>query len=121
MKKGFTLIEVIGILVLLTIIFGITFPVVTSVINRSKDKMYEDQINIIYSAAESYALKNSIQIPYKISIQTLKNNDYLSTKQITNARTNETMDGCIIITFNPTNNKYSKVYEEATCITGIIE
>ncbi len=121
MKKGFTLIEVIGILVVLTIVFGVTFPVVTGVINRSKQKAYDDQIDLIYSAAKSYALEMAVQDDYKVSIQTLKNSDYLINKDIIDSRTNEIMNGCVYVTFDETNNKYTTTYEESTCITGYAE
>ena len=41
MKKGFTLIEIIAIIILLSVIVLITYTVINNLITESKEKLYE--------------------------------------------------------------------------------
>ena len=41
MKIGFTLIEIIAIIILLSVIVLITYPVINNLITESKEKLYE--------------------------------------------------------------------------------
>lgn len=41
MKKGFTLIEIIAIIILLSVIVLITYPVINNLITENKEKLYE--------------------------------------------------------------------------------
>ena len=54
MKKGFTLIELIMVITLLGILATIAVPVISGVINDSKEKAYEKQVSVIISAAKEY-------------------------------------------------------------------
>ena len=62
-KKGFTLVEVLAVIILLSAIISITVPIVTNVINTSRDSVYKSQINKILSATYDYSLKNSSILP----------------------------------------------------------
>ena len=51
-NKGFTLVEMITVIALLAIIGMISIPVVEGVIKRSKDRVYEAQLEEIKSRAK---------------------------------------------------------------------
>lgn len=60
MKKGFTLIELITVIVLLSLIAVFTFPSVNKVLIERKEKLYNIQVDNIKSSAQSYIDKNDL-------------------------------------------------------------
>ena len=60
MKKGFALVELIVVIVLLSLISIFTFPSINKVINERKEKLYNIQIENIKASAESYINKNNL-------------------------------------------------------------
>ena len=60
MKKGFTLVELIVVIVLLPLISVFTFPSINKVINERKEKLYNIQVENIKASAESYINKNNL-------------------------------------------------------------
>lgn len=120
MKKGFTLIEVIGILVVLTIVFSITFPVVTSVLNNSKEKLYKDQIELIESAARSYAIEHGIEdtAGYFVTLTALRDGDYLESDDLYDPRSNTLLEGCVLIEFDSASFSYTVTYQNVSCGAG---
>ena len=61
-KKGFTLVELLVVIVLLVVIMSIAIPSITSSLERSKQKQYDSKMQLILSAVDIYAdrHKNSI-------------------------------------------------------------
>ena len=53
MKKGFTLIEMLAVIVILAIISLIIFPEVNKVIKSSKEKSYKTQIDNLIDATKN--------------------------------------------------------------------
>ena len=53
-KKGFTLVELLVVIVILAVIMSIAIPSITSSIERSKDKQKTQIIKLIESAGELY-------------------------------------------------------------------
>lgn len=53
-KKGFTLVELLVVIVILGVIMSIAIPSITSSIERSKDKQKTQVIKLIESAGELY-------------------------------------------------------------------
>ena len=60
MKKAFTLIEMIAVIVILAIITILTMPSILKRINSTKDSLSDAMKNIIYSASELYASNESL-------------------------------------------------------------
>ena len=58
MKKGFTLIEMIGAIILLGTLSLLIIPIVNKNIKQSKEKLYIAQIEEIKLATEKWAYKN---------------------------------------------------------------
>lgn len=53
-KKGFTLVEMLGILVVLTIIVVISVPAITSSLKKANQQKYDNWLENLYIAAEEY-------------------------------------------------------------------
>lgn len=126
MKKGFTLIEVVGIIVILGVIALFSIPALTKTLKDSSEKSYEDYEKDIKLAAESYFHSETdgvINDKYFVKVGTLAEEGYLK-KQI-NPRTNlETSDeATITITKNEDNTENYEFSEEDTIpnkyITGL--
>lgn len=56
-QKGFTLVEVLAVIIILGIVVTIVYPIVVSTIKSSEIKAYNSQIEIIKKAAKVYALE----------------------------------------------------------------
>ena len=96
-KNGFTLAELLGVMVLLSLISIITVPAVTQSLNSYKTKLCNSQINQIEVAAESWAKDNILLLPeddgdtYSVDLKTLSDYGYIESK-INNPVTNENFD-----------------------------
>ena len=115
MKKGFTLIEVIAVIVILGIIGLIAVPISNSAVKRSKEKLYNEQIDKIISACKNYILENDDADPDEnytryVSIEILQNTGYLGKEEIIDPKTGEVINGSIQVTY--TNGKYAYEYVE---------
>ena len=63
MKKGYTLVEVLGVLIILGLIMSVAVPSINSSLTSSKNKAYEKQIIEIKEAAKSWSLMNTENVP----------------------------------------------------------
>ena len=62
-KKGFTLIEVIGVVIVLSIIILTVVPNISNSLKNSRNKAFDVQIEEIESAAKSWSIYNSNNLP----------------------------------------------------------
>ena len=114
MKKGFTLIEVLGVIVILGIILIITIPIINNSINSSKDKAYKQQLSLIESSAKNYMASNSLELPKEgeyacINLNELQKKGFLSKKDILNPKNpKQRLNGFVKVSFNK--NKYTYNY-----------
>ena len=80
MKKGFTLIELIGVIVILGVVAAFSVPALTKTLKKSADKEYEEFLKNISIAAENYFHNETdgvINGRRFISIGTLVSSGYL--------------------------------------------
>ena len=95
-KKGFTLVELLGVIVILSILALISIPIINSIVKDSQKQVKESNIDTILEAAYSYTLDEDIDIELpennnesiSITLDTLKKSGYLK-KEIKNADTKE--------------------------------
>ena len=82
-KKGFTLVELLVVIVLLVVIMSIAIPSITSSLERSKQKQYDSKMELILSAVDIYAdrHKNSIGNNSIITIVNLIDEDLITKEQ----------------------------------------
>jgi len=120
-NKGFTLVEVIAVIVILSIIITITIPIIYNRIESSKEKTYDIQIKEIKRAAESWAgdLKNIDSLPTGIGDEITLNLADLKIAglldiDIVNPLTNKSFPNDMLITITKLTNQYNiKVLEDS--------
>jgi type IV pilus assembly protein PilA len=62
-KKGFTLVELLAVIVILAVILVIAVPTVGRIIENSRQEAYLDDERMMEKAARTYALKKSEALP----------------------------------------------------------
>lgn len=99
-KKGFTLIEILGVITLLALLSTIIILSVNKSLKESKKTLDAAQIENIRSAASMWRTDNIEYIPddgyFTIFLSTLQNSGYID-NEIINPNNNETFDKNIII------------------------
>jgi len=111
MKNGFTLTEMLAVIVIIVIMGMLAAPALMNMIKNSNNSSYESIVNDIALAGQSYA-SNKGGTLMQVSVQTLKAEGYLTKK--TNPITNTEMNGCIYVVDG------ENFYKEETCETIII-
>lgn len=53
-KKGFTMVEMLGIVVVIALISIFSFPMITTLSNQSKQKKYDNFLSVLNNAADTY-------------------------------------------------------------------
>ena len=110
-KKGFTLIEILAVVVILGFVSLITMPVVQKNINDSKKQAYETQIDNIERAAKDWASENLSYLPEKegtsisITLYTLMSLGYID-NNLVDPLTEKYFDPETIISITKKNNNY---------------
>jgi len=113
-RKGFTLVELLAIIVILGIIVVMVLPQIGESISYRKQRQYENIINIIKNSAKAY--NNENKNITKVSLRTLESNKYL-TSNLTNPITEQEMSGCIRISRDIENVNVYDYYENPECNT----
>lgn len=121
MKKGFTLIELSVVIVLLTIIAVITVPKVASVIKENRQKACDSAIKTIIDAATSYTYKNTNDVDdaidndgsFEITLLELQQSELL-TNRLENPF-GGTFDTSNTVTITKSGNIYNYVYNGDEC------
>ena len=110
-NKGFTLVELLAVLVILVAIMGIAIPTISSSLERTKSKQNEARYKIIESAAELYVTDHKNVIYNNLGSN---NSCYFELADLTSLSAEEKEDadgnsltGVIIFT-KPNNYDYSE-------------
>ena len=115
MKKGFTLVELITVIIVLGLIATIVVPTVGRQINFSENKAYEVVVNSIEEAARRYGTSNMLGYPTTeqvLELSTLFNAGLLKEDDLINPKTEQKMTGCVYYKWNENNNAYEYRYDE---------
>ena len=116
-KRGFTLVELIAVIALLGIIGLIAIPVVEGIVKRSKDRIYNTQLEEIKSAAKKAVTENQDIVlngsnTAIICLSTLKEYGYLENTKITDPRTDTPMRGGVMVEYIESTKSYTYEYDE---------
>ena len=120
-KEGFTLVELLAVIVIIGIIYLIVFPSVTSFIDKSKEKSYNIQVDLIEKASKKWVIDNTDELlkkdPYhlnniNLTLTTLKKDGYLQDEFIENPKTKKIMTGCVVVSYQSNKNQYEYTYED---------
>lgn len=121
-NKGYTLIELLAVFVILGIIVMITVTIINGTVKSSKESAYKQQINQIENVTRTYMSTHSKELPSLdngskcITVETLKNNGLLKNKDIKNPvgqtedheEKDEYFDGGVLVHYD--GNKYTYKY-----------
>lgn len=105
-NRGFTLVELLAVLVILIAIMSIAIPSISSSLERSKTKQDEGKKKILESAAELFVTDYKNQIganPCYITMDELVSNNYISDDALEMSNGN-LFDG--YIKYDKSNNSY---------------
>jgi len=116
-KNGFTLVEVLGVMVIIVVIFLLVFPSVNHIIKKSEETIDDVQTNKILNATYDYSLKNLNLLPEEgkityITLSELKNSNLISADLI-DIKTQEQMPNNLVISIEHIGNNYEKKTEDS--------
>ena len=120
MKKGFTLVEAISVIIIIGIIAIIAFPITSSTIKNSREKAYNAQKDIVVEASKKWAVKNVELLPssdesINVNITTLIEGGFIKNTEnskLKNPIDNSDMEGCVYITYSSEYNQHIYEYKE---------
>ena len=116
MKKGFTLVELIAVIILLGLLGLIIYPTVNGVINNNKQKLHDKQINELIRHGETYAASNMESLRLTngsrniVTITDLYDKGIIQTETIIDPATDEALNGCLALTWNDNRNSFDIEY-----------
>jgi type IV pilus assembly protein PilA len=116
MKKGFTLVELLAVIMLLGIISLIAIPSVGKILNRSRQRALDGVKKELIKATKSYTADNLELLPSNdggyicVDIETLENSSYINNDEIIDPTTEEPLVGYIKVTYLSKYNKYNYEY-----------
>ena len=106
-QKGFSMVELLAVIVILGIISVVTIGSVTKLVEKAKKNQLEQQEKAVRLAAESYAQANRKYLPKTIGTKkTIQLQELLTTKYITEPIKDSAGNSCM-------QNSYIEVYKSA--------
>ena len=81
LNKAFTLIELLGVLIILAIIALITIPIIDKSLESSRQSAYDRTIENIINAARNYSASNNLGYPtekYPLFVSELQDEGFLA-------------------------------------------
>lgn len=120
-NKGFTLAEVLGVIIILGILVIVSFPPMLNQLKKSQNKLNDATLKILGTAAEQYIDNHATTYPmqtgkiYCLKLETLVNAGYLKSP-ILDAGTGEEIDekSNFIKFMVDKDNEYKHTYELVT-------
>ena len=82
-KQAFTMIELMGVVIIVGVIATVTISVTNNSIRNSKEKLYVEQVDRIEKGVKKWALQNTARLPVDasgvvfFSVETLKEEESL--------------------------------------------
>ena len=121
-KKGFTLIEILAVIVVLGLLVVIIVPTVKNLLGDSEDALHDEQINMVINATKKYMVEHSELLPEgndntALYIDDLVDGGVIDKDKVIDPKTNEEMNGCVVINYNDSFNQYDYNYRDDCSIT----
>lgn len=117
-EKGFTLVEVLAVVMILSITYLVVTPLITGSIKESKDKLYEIQLENIKSAARLHMINFDLEDgeTTTITLDALKKYGLVE-KDIKNPKTGNEFNSCMLVKVKRIGDIYEyDVITEDDCI-----
>lgn len=122
MNKGFTLVELLAVIIILSAIVLITTISTRTIITNSKENLSDIQIKEIEKAAKMYYLERGNmdfeeeEYSTCVNLSDLMQYGYLDATQILNPKDGEEITGSVNIVYK--SNKYTYSYSKEVCPSG---
>ena len=113
-KKGFTIIELMAVIVIMGILMGVAVPAATKYIKKAKKNSYEAMEESSYLAAQNYIVDTGKIIKrsgYTIQIQDLVDKQYLDPLIDPDKKDNSTCGGTVVVNVKKGSGNALDVYE----------
>ncbi len=110
-NKGFTLMEILAVIVVLALVSAIVIPSIDRYIKGSADSAYEVQIKLMVSAVKNWEVDYPENLPringqsYIVSLEELKNGGYIK-RELINPKTKQRFSNDTFITITLENNRH---------------
>ena len=115
MKKGYTLVELLGVIIILAVIMSIVVVIMINVIKSANNKLDSATEKILYSATEAY-LKEKINLPangdFTVTLKSLREENRISNTFIESTNDNRiTENSCVKVNITNGEMNYEFSYE----------
>ena len=115
MKKAFTLVELLGVIIILAVIALISLPIIDNTINQSRQNALERTIENIEDAAYRYSVEYDLGYPLEqqiLQLSELINKGFISNEDHINPVTDEELNGCVLYRWDETYKQYKFEYAD---------
>lgn len=120
-NKAFTLIELLGVIIVLAIIALIVVPIIDNTLKNTRQRAYEIQVEQIENAAKEYSVDHEEILPMndgvftnQVMLSDLVTLGYIEKDgdgKVYNPIDNSVMNGCVNIKFDLEYNQYTYIYD----------
>ena len=117
-KKGFTLVELLAVIVILSILAIVTTTIIFKVVSDSRKKIYDANIERILEASEKWAAENidtiGTTVPYCLDVSRLETEGYITKDSLKDPRnkTSKKIEGYVKISYDNTYKQHEYKYVE---------
>ena len=116
-KKGFTLVELLAVIVILGLLIAIISPAVMNLINDSEDSLSSQQKKLVVEATKKYMIENSQLLPEGsdraiVYMSDLIDKGVIDNDKIIDPKSKEEINGCVVVSYNNEFNQYDYNYSE---------
>lgn len=114
--KGFSLIELLAVIIILGIIATIAYPEIANLTKKSEDSLYQEQIDHLESVANTWLNTHLDKVgysdPYYLQFEELYDDALITSSDVLNPKTEQSLSGCIEIKWDDTYHQHIITYLE---------
>lgn len=125
-KKGFTLVEILGVITILGVLALIAIPTIDNIVTKNREKLYDSQIKTIEDGLKTWGNANAISLPEEgddailLSLGILKLAGFVD-EDIKNPNTNLCFSNDMLLSISPVKEGYTYYVDEESGVDGTEE